>query len=210
MIHGQSGKTNAEKDPKATVILDKLKKQYKAYTSMEVQFELDMELPGRAKEVQKGTVIQQGKKFQVKMTDQEMYCDGNATWIYFKKNKEVQVLDASESSAGGFMSPQDMMLMYEKGEFSYTLAEERSVKGQHFADIEFKPVNKFAEYAKLRMTVDKKSNKMLSLRVFSKDGSRFTLSIKSLIPNKKYAPATFSFNPKSVPGIHVEDLRMNE
>ncbi len=206
----QSAVPSSEKDPKATVLLDKLKKVYKSYSSIEVVFNFEIQLPGRAAEVQAGTVIQQGKQFRLKMTDQEMYSDGKTTWVYLKKNKEVQIFSAAEASETGFISPMELMTMYEKGAFSYAITEERNVKGKQFVDIEFKPTDKFAEYSKLRMTLDKTSNKMLSLRIFSKEGSRFALSIASLTPNKKYAPSTFVFNPKSVAGVHVEDLRMNE
>jgi len=210
LVTAQSAASGPEKDSRATVILDQLRKQYKSYSAMEVAFDLEMQLPGRAAEKQTGLVIQQGKQFQVKMQEQEMYSDGKTTWVYLKKNKEVQIFDAADALSGGFISPSDMMQMYDNGEFSYILAEERSVQGKKYADIEFKPVDRYAEYSKIRMTVDKNSKKMVSLKVFSKDGSRFILQVKSLVPNKKYAPATFVFNAKAVPGVHVEDLRMND
>ncbi len=209
-LMAQSAVPKSEKDSRATVLLDKLRKQYKSYSAMEVAFDLEIQLPGRAVEKQSGTVIQQGKQFQVKMKEQEMYSDGKTTWVYLKKNKEVQIFEAADALSGGFISPSDMMQMYDNGSFSYVLAEERVVQAKKYADIEFKPVDRYAEYSKIRMTVDKNSNKMVSLKVFSKDGSRFILQVKSLVPNKKYAPAMFVFNAKAVPGIHVEDLRMND
>jgi outer membrane lipoprotein-sorting protein len=212
VVMGQTTATmtkSKDSDPKAKTILDKLKKQYDSYKSMEVKFEIDLELPGKAVEKQKGTVIQDGKKYQVKLQDQEIYADGKTIWVYLKKNKEVQITDMEEGEASAFMSPKQMMTMYDSGEFVYSIIEERKVGNAQFVDIEFKPLSKKTEYTKMRLTIDKKANKMVSLRVFSRDGSRYTLKVSDILPNKKYDPAMFTFNTKSVQGLHIEDLRMD-
>jgi len=206
---GSTMTKKSQSDPKAKVILDKLKKQYDSYKTMEVKFEIELELPGKALEKQKGTVIQDGKKYQVKLQDQEIYADGKTIWVYIKKNKEVQISEMEEGDSAVFMSPKQMMTMYESGDFVYAITEERKVGNSQLADIEFKPLTKKSEYTKMRLTIDTKTNKMLFLRVFSKDGSRYTLKVSDILPNKKYDPALFTFNSKSVPGIHIEDLRMD-
>jgi len=209
IIFGQNTFTSKrDSDPKAKVILDKLKKQYDSYKSMEVKFEMEMELPNQPKELQKGTIIQDGIKYQVKMKDQEIYADGKTIWIYLKKNKEVQITDMDDTSSD-FLSPKQMMSLYNKGDFAYSIIEERNVNGQQFADIEFKPLTKKTDYTKMRLTVDKKTNKMISLRVFSRDGSRYTLKVSDIIANKKYESGIFTFNPKAAPGVHIEDLRID-
>jgi outer membrane lipoprotein-sorting protein len=209
-VSAQNTYTKAsDSDPKAKVILDKLKATYNGYKSMEVKFDIDLELPNKPKVTQKGTIIQSGTKFQAKMTDQEVFSDGKTTWLYIKKNKEVQIMDAAEGASSAVMSPKQMMTLYEKGEYVYTIVEERTVGKDVWVDIEFKPLKKRSEYSKIRLTIDKKANKMVSLRVFSKDGSKYTLKVNSLTPNLKYDPAIFVFNTKSYPGIHIEDLRMD-
>lgn len=198
-----------DSDPQAKILLDKLKKQYESYKTMEVKFEMELELPGQSKEVQKGTVIQDGNKYQVKMNDQEIYANGKTVWIYLKKNKEVQITDMDISDGADMMSPKQMMRLYEKGDFAYTITEEKKVGNQQLVDIEFKPLSKKSEYTKMRLTIDKKANKMISLRVFSRDGSRYALKVSDITANKKYEPGIFTFNPKAVPGVHIEDLRMD-
>lgn len=201
--------TKKDIDPKARQILDKLKKQYDSYKSMEVKFELTMELPGQPAELQKGNVIQDGKKYMVKMNDQEIYSDGKTVWVYLKKNKEVQINNAEEGAGSEFLSPKQMLRLYETENFVYAITEERTENGKQVADIEFKPLEKKSEYSKMRLTVDKSANKMLSLRIFSKDGSRYTLKVNDLIPNKTYEAGIFAFNPKAYPGVHIEDLRID-
>ena len=139
---------------------------------------------------------------------QEIYADGKTIWIYLKKNKEVQITDMDDTSSD-FLSPKQMMSLYNTGDFAYSIIEERNVNGQQFADIEFKPLTKKTDYTKMRLTVDKKTNKMISLRVFSRDGSRYTLKVSDIIANKKYESGIFTFNPKAAPGVHIEDLRID-
>lgn len=201
--------TSTASDPKAKVILDKLKKEYNNYKTMEVQFQMDLELPNKPIETQKGVLIQDNKKFKLAMKEQEIYSDGKNTWIYLISNKEVQILDAMEDSQSDFMSPKKMMTIYESGDYQYAIVDERNVGGQQFVDIEFKPLSKKVEFSKIRLTVDKKSNKMIALRMFLKDGSRYTLKMNNLITNKKYDASLFVLNTKALKGVQIEDLRLN-
>ncbi len=208
--NGQNTYTKAsDSDPKAKALLDKLKNSYDGYKSMDVKFELEIEIPNKLKETQKGSVLQAGSKFVAKMSDQEVYSDGKTTWLYFKKNKEVQIMDVDESVGGAVMSPKQMMTIYQSGDYVFSIVDERKVGTQTWVDIEFKPIKKRSEYTKIRLTIDKKANKMVYLRVFSKDGSKYTLKINTLTPNVRYDASTFVFNPKAIPGLHVEDLRMD-
>ncbi|MBK9254766.1 MAG: outer membrane lipoprotein carrier protein LolA [Saprospiraceae bacterium] len=210
-IRSQNATFSSKKDidPKAKQILDKLKKQYDSYKTMEVKFELTLELPGQSPEIQKGSVIQDGKKYQVKMNDQEIYADGKNVWVYLKKNKEVQISDMDETGGSDVMSPKQMLRLYETENFVYAITAEKNDGGKQVVDIEFKPLDKKSEYTKMRLSVDKKENKMLSLHIFSRDGSRYTLKVNDILSNKTYDPTIFSFNPKAYPGVHIEDLRID-
>ena len=198
-----------DSDPKAKAVLDKLKKQYDAYKTMEVKFELEVEMPGQTTAIQKGSLVQDGAKYQLKLPDQEIYADGKTSWLYLKKNKEVQINDMGTEDNSLFISPKQMMSIYQKGEYIYSIIEERNVGKSKYVDIEFKPSSKKSDFAKIRLTIDKTANKMISLRVFSKDGSRYTLKVSNVVTNKKYELSFFTLNTKALNGVHVEDLRMD-
>ncbi len=200
----------SESDPKAKKILDGLKKQYNAYKSLEINFELDIELPGKSKETQKGKLIQAGKKFLAALTDQDVYCDGKTVWLHLKSNKEVQINNYEEGKSNEMMmSPTEMMKMYESGKYIYAVSGNAVENGVNATLIEFKPIDKKSEYSKLRLAVDTKNNKAVNMKVFSKDGSRYTLVLKNLTPNKSYTADTFVFNAKKNPGVRIEDLRID-
>lgn len=199
----------SDSDPKAKKILDALKKEYNGYKSMEVVFELVLELKGQPTETQKGKLIQQGKKYQVSIADQEIYCDGKAVWLYLKSNKEVQINDFEEGPGSDVMSPAEMLRLYESGQYAYAITGNAIENGTNVTQIEFKPLDKNSEYSKIRLSVSEKNNKASSIKVFSKDGSRYTLVVKSIVPNKTYASDVFVFNAKKHPGVHIEDLRID-
>ena len=198
-----------DNDPNAKRILDKLKKEYDSYKTMELNFSLELELPGQPKETQKGLVAQDGNKYLVKLDQQEIYCDGKLLWVYLKKNNEVQINNFNPKDAEGIITPKDMMQLYSKGNFAYAITGEGTENNQAVTFIEFKPLDADSEYSKFRLAVDTKLNKMVSMKVFSKDGSRYTLTVKELTPNKKFDNGFFVFNTSKYKGIRVEDLRID-
>lgn len=200
---------SSDSDPKAKKILDALKKEYNGYKAMEISFELILELKGQAPETQKGKLIQQGKKYFVSVSDQEVYCDGKTVWLHQKANKEVQINSFEEGPGADMMSPSEMLRMYESGQYAYAITGNATENGTKVTQIEFKPLDKNSEYSKIRLSVAENTNKATSIKVFSKDGSRYTLNVKSIVPNKTYAPEIFVFNAKQHPGVHIEDLRID-
>ena len=210
LVFGQKGTmlSKSDNDPKAKKILDGIKKDFDKYKSVEIEFELELEMPQQPKELQKGKLMSQGKKFAVQMKDQEIYCDGKTVWFYSKSNKEVQINHFDENDKAGFLSPAELLKMYQNGDFVYAITGEATEMGATVTHIEFKPLDGNSEYSKMRLSIEKNTNKLKQFRVFSKDGSRYSLILKTLTPNKSFGTNTFVFNPKSIPGIYVEDLRI--
>jgi outer membrane lipoprotein-sorting protein len=212
-IFAQTNKTKdytkaADSDAKAKAILDKVRKKYEAYNSLEMSFTLNMELAEQPKQTQKGKLARQGSKYRVEMPMQSVISDGKALWVIFPQNKEVQInpMPAPDED-GNFFSPETFFNFYNKGKFAYVLVNEYAQGGKTLQQIEFKPLDKNFDYSKLRMEVDKKTNDIASVKAFGKDGSRFTLTISQLTPNKTFASGYFTFDKAKYPGYHIEDLR---
>ena len=201
----------ADNDPAATKILDKVSKKYEAYKSIESTFSLEIDIPEEPTQVQKGFMKTQGKKYYVDIDEMTLICDDVNFWMIDKRNKEVQLNDApdeEEVEDEGMLSPQDFYDFYKKGEYVYALTNALTENGKPVYQIEFKPLDEDSEYSKIRMTIEKKTSVVKRVKVFSKDGSRFTLKINKISPNKSYVKADFVFNKANYKGYHVEDLRM--
>ena len=198
-----------DSDPAATRLLDKLKVEYDSYSSMEVDFDLLMEFPGQPAENQKGKVIQQGEMYFLELDERAIYANGEYVWMHIKKNNEVQINDADMGEEANMLSPKDMLKLYESGEFVYAIVAEPLLDGKKVTQIEFKPLDRDSEFSKMALYIDKATKKMAQMKVFSKDGSKYTLKINDITPNKKYDLAVFGFDESKFPGIYVEDLRID-
>lgn len=212
VIHAQSPPAPAppeKSDPEAKKILDKARKKHEAHKTVEAAFSLTIELPGQPKEIQKGTITQDGIKFRLEMDQQTIVSDGKTTWVYLKKNNEVQINDFDPNDTeNGFFTPRDLLKRYEKGDFLYAVTDKVTEGGVVFTHIEFKPKDRNSEHAKLRVSIDEKTSSIQSIKAFNKDGSRYTFLITRLSPNKTFAGGHFSFDKSKYPGVKVEDLRM--
>ena len=198
-------------DPAARAILEKLRTKYEAYKSVEADFKLTIEIPEEEEEVQNGNLAQKGEQYRMTLDNQAIYCDGKTLWLYLKSNNEVQVNDVDDfEEEDEMLSPKDLLRIYEKEDFIYGLTNDGFENGVAIQQIEFKPTDKDSEYAKMRLTVDKKKNQIMRIKAFAVDGARYTMEVKKFKPNLTYKPADFIFNPKNFPGIHVEDLRIND
>jgi outer membrane lipoprotein-sorting protein len=198
----------SDSDPKAKAILDKVRKKYEGFKSMEAAFTLEIEFPEQPKQSQKGKVARQDKKYRVEMDDQSMLSDGTAVWVIMPKNKEVQINPMPEKGEDdNLLSPENLFNFYNKGKFTFVLVNEYAQGGKVLQQIEFKPLEKNYEYSKVRMEVDKKTNEVYSVKAFGKDGSRYTLIVNQLTANKTFAANHFTFDKAKYAGYHIEDLR---
>ncbi len=197
-----------ESDPKAKAILDKVRKKYDGYKSLEVAFTLEIELPEQPKETQKGKIARQGDKYRVDLSSQSILSDGKAVWLIMNSNKEVQINNMpEEGEEDDILSPQSLFNFYNKGKFVYALVNEYAEGGKVLQQIEFKPLDKTYDYSKIRMTINKNTNEVLMVKAFGKDSSRYTFSINQLSSNKTFAANYFTFDKSKYPGYHIEDLR---
>lgn len=196
-------------DPAAKKVLDKIRKKYEGYKTVEAAFTLAIEVPDQPKEVQKGSVSQEDKKFRLEMDQQTIISDGKTTWVYLKKNNEVQINDADPAGTeNAFLTPKELLRRYQKGDFLYAITDKITENGRLLTQIEFKPIDRRSEYSKLRVSIDEKKGTIESIKAIARDGSRYTFNITRLAPNKTFGGDHFTFDAKKYPGVRVEDLRM--
>lgn len=210
-LQAQTVKTPpAEKsDPEAKKVLDRVRKKYESYKTFEVAFSFTIEQAEQPKQVQKGVIGQDGDKFKLDMSDQLVIDDTKTTWIYLKKNNEVQITDSEPSNSDlGFFSPRQLLKRYQKGDFLYAISDKISEGSKVITYIEFKPVDRRFEYSKVRIGIDEKTGTIQSIKAFGKNGDRYTFTVNRFYPNKALDANYFKFDSSKFPGVHVEDLRM--
>lgn len=199
-----------DSDPQSQAILEELKKQYESYKSVEAQFTLNIQIPEEDLIVQKGTISQLGEKYHLSTEGQTIISDGKTLWYYVRNNNEVQInsVDPDEENED-MLSPQNFLKFYEKNAFICAPIISGRENNESVRWIELKPTDTDTEYFKLRLSIANKSTDLLRIKAFSKDGSRYTLELDKLSPNKTYSDTHFTFNKADYPNVRVEDLRLD-
>ncbi len=209
-ILAQPSSVNASAtDSKANTLLDKVKKQYDSYTSLESKFKLEFKLAEQPKaEIISGKVYQQGDNFRAEMGND--FVIGNGQNIWQKSGKSVQLKCANSKDADELMTPKTLIRMYEKKEFVFGItgasAEGWSKKATILTG---KPTNRRSEFTKIVLAIDQKTNHIVSVTAFGRDQSRSKVSIDAPSVNQKYNSSMFNFDKSQFPDVKMQDLRID-
>ena len=79
--------------------------------------------------------------------------------------------------------------------------------GKETTEIEMTPINKWQDFERLTIAIDKKTNSVVMVRFTTRDGSKNKLTISNYNSNNKYTNDLFQFNKNNHPGVEIIDLR---
>ncbi len=193
-------------DPDAKKILDNVSAKFQTYKSVEAHFTLNIEnSAGKTLGTKSGVVSMKNSKYRISVSGQEIYSDGTNIWTYDKSANEVQItkFDASTST----ITPQKMFTNFYDKDFLYKLNGESKEGNKTLQEIELTPVDKTKAFFKVLVEVDKRTNSIVSTKVFQKTGDRYIYSITSMKTNTNLPDGLFVFNPADHPKVEVIDLR---
>lgn len=193
-------------DPDAKVILDKVSKKFKTYSSVQAAFNLKVEdAKGKVQGTKNGTVYMKGGKYKVMITGQEIYSDGVNTWTYDKAANEVTITRIDP--AANTITPQKLFTNFYDKDFLYKLNGEKKIGNKMIQEIELTPVDKSKPFYKVFVYVDKGSQTLSSTKILEKNGNKYTYTITSFNPKANLTDALFVFNKSKYPGVEEVDLR---
>jgi outer membrane lipoprotein-sorting protein len=194
-------------DESALAILEKIKTDFEAHKNHKIDFEFLVEYPGEQTIVELGTLLQSGDKFELELEDKKIISNNKTVWLYLKEANEVQINDADFGDEGEFMSPSTLFNLYQSKEYIFAISSQNIENGIAMTQIECKPLDPNSEYSKMRLSIQDKGNKVISMKIFSKDGSRFTMKILNHKLDVTVPVGAFEFNAADYHGVIIEDLR---
>ena len=193
----------AQEDTKAKGILDKLSAKTKAYKTIKADFQFTMVNKAEGtNESQSGKIELKGDKYILTISGQDVISDGSSMWTILKESKEVQINEIDEEDEDA-ISPNKIFTLYEEG-FKYKYVKED--KGMHIINLYPKAAADKA-YHRIVLYINKAKNEISKVKVYGKDGTTTTYSIKSFTPNSTIPDTKFSFNKTKFPGYEIIDLR---
>jgi outer membrane lipoprotein-sorting protein len=191
-------------DSKAKEVLDKSSEVYKSNSGIYSKFTQSIEIPGGKINSKNGEIYIKANKYKIKFSDQEIYCNEKSVWTYLKDVNEVQINDYEPDPSD--MTPYNMFNIYQK-DFYYIKTADENVLDKPCNVIDLSPKDKSRSYFKVRIWINKQTNLLSRIKIFDKNGYRYTYTINSININSKIEDSEFNFDKNKYPGVHIEDLR---
>lgn len=193
---------NAQNDPKATAILNKVSKLYKSYTTIKSTFTITTTTAQGKSTSSSGTVWIKGTKYKLDYAGQEIYCNGKFIWTYSKEDNEVtkEVYKIKDNS----ITPNEIFTIYNR-DFKNAYEGPTVKDGKTYEVIKMVSKKK-VNYSYLKLEIDNSTNKIHRMLQHFKNGTEIAYSIGQLTPNSAIADNYFEWNAGSHPGVTEIDL----
>ncbi|HPD53488.1 MAG: LolA family protein [Bacteroidota bacterium] len=192
-------------DAKSQEVLKSVSAKYKSFKSLKASFTVTIESPGKAKEVQKGTLYIKGDKYRLEFAGQDVISDGKTRWTYVKDANEIQIDNQRKDENA--ITPTNIFTLYEKGWNSKYIGEAKEPSGPAH-QIELVPIEpKKKNVFKVKIAVSKADKFIVSAKVFDKNGGFQTFQVDKLSPDILTDDTQFVYNATRYPGAEVVDLR---
>jgi len=196
--------TNVKSQDKlVTDILDKLNKNTKGYTSIQIEFEhIFTNKSAGINEKSSGIFDLKGNNFRIDMYEQLIINNGTTQWIYLKEMNEVQIMDYDLEDEDA-LSPSKLFTIYNE-DYKNTYVAEKMIGGIKMHIIDLFP-KEIGPIMKIRLTINDPKSQIHILALYDKNGGIYTYNIKNFKTDIKLTP--FTFDSTNFPAVEVIDLR---
>ncbi len=165
----------AQKDKKATAILDRVIEKTESHKSLEVEFIYAMDnLEADIHESKEGTLLVMGDKYKLNIAEQIVISDGTTMWTLLLEDEEVMINEVEDDSES--ITPTNLLNSYGENYKSKYIKEDR-FNGKTVELIELTPL-KGKTYSKIELAIEKGLDQIYSFSIFDKNGSTYSYTIK--------------------------------
>ncbi|UKJ09027.1 LolA family protein [Solitalea lacus] len=206
MVVSAAGFAQSPAEKQAKDILTGVSAKYRSLDGIKTDFSYTLENPSeKINETQNGTLYikQKTNKYKVILGGTELFSDGKLSYTYLKDAKEIQINNLEKNGEG--LNPAQIFTIYEKG-FKYLLKGEKKDGASIVQLIDLVPLST-KQFSKIELSVDKKLKQLKQIKIFDKNGNRYTYKVKTFVQNPKVDDTFFAFDKKKFPGVEVVDLR---
>ncbi len=197
---------SAQTDPKAKAVLNKLINQFENKT-VKIDFKLtiaDTKLDENNKDVILGNLVMQEDMFRLEVPKVKTYFDGKDQYVYVMANKEVSVTTPTVDELQD-INPAYMLKFAQQSTVQFSLDNKKNLS---YYIIDVFPEHQLKKsYYKSIIKVDKKTNKLISIKVLSQNGIHTSFEVRNFDNKLKVEKNFFIFDTKANSGVIINDLR---
>lgn len=186
-------------DKQAQKIVEAVSKKITTDSPILISYTMAIKAGNKTLETQKGTLLSNGAKFQLKAQGFEDYCDGANYWHYVKETSEVE-LSVIDQTNNIFNFP-NMIKTYSKDFRPKLIREEET---NYVIDL---IPNKSTNVSKIRIVSNKTTNRLKEMTIHVRGGNTYQITFSSYKPNQATKTNDFSFPTQTYPQVEVIDLR---
>ena len=185
----------AQSDEKATAILAKVSAINKAYSNIDVAFDYTLQNPAaKVNDKREGSLLLSGQQFHLVLMGQKITSDGKIVW--YDMGEEVQIKPIAEFMEETDLDPRNIFTQYTKG-FKTKYKGEKKVGGKDVHVIDLYPeIPGKKPYSRIELSIDKATNHIVASTTFGKDGTNYTLVVKTMKTNTTVSAGQFVFDKK--------------
>lgn len=201
--------SNAQQDPQAGAILDKVAEINRSFQTIKASFQLTViDLQQDSKEVFDGNIALKKGMFKLELMDNITFYDKTTVWNYLPDVQEVNINAAEDVDIGySFLTnPASLFAMY-KEDFKYRLIGEKNIEQEIQYFIDLVPKERDSEYSSIKLLISKKDLLLQSATFMGKDGIHYIIKIIRFEHDINLEDSYFRFDPGKHPDVEVIDLR---
>lgn len=192
-------------DGGANALLNKVSAQYRGYASMQFNYTMKATKNEKTLSVTKGDFQIKGNKYRTIFGDQQIFCDGVSIWNFSKSTNEVSIYEFDPDDDQNLLNPQTVLKDWDK-QFRAKFIRDEFVNSVQLSIIDLTP--KTAQsYYRIRVFIDKASNRITKIAVYEKDNTVYSYNIEQFKANIGIDDKVFVFNKSAHPGVEINDMR---
>jgi len=198
---------NAQQDPEAKVILDRMAETIKQYQSIQSDFSLIVfDHKENHKNTSKGSIIIKGDKYQVASGGTTVFFNGTTMWTYAEEDNEVTITEPDSGDDDFLSNPAKVFAFYDR-DFKYMYRGETTIDSTVMHEIDLFPRNLDQPYSRIKVFIAKNTGQLAILSAVGKDGVDYSVFLKNMVTNKVFPDEVFTFEPAKHKKITVVDMR---
>ena len=201
--------SNAQQDPQAGAILDKVAEINRSFQTIKASFQLTViDLQQDSKEVFDGNIALKKGMFRLELMDNITFYDKTTVWNYLPDVQEVNINAAEDVDIGNsfLTNPAILFAMY-KEDFKYRLIGEKNIEQEIQYLIDLVPKERDSEYSSIKLLISKKDLSLQSATFMGKDGIHYIIKITRFEHDINLEDSYFRFDPAKHPDVEVIDMR---
>jgi outer membrane lipoprotein carrier protein len=202
------GRLNAQQDPEAKKILDRVSEKNKSYSTIQVNFVLSID---NRRENQKsstsGLIKIKGEKYYMESMGTKVYFNGKIMWSYAEDINEVTISEP-DTVSGDFVENPALIFDFYNRDFKYHLVGESKLDAGWMYEIDLFPKELNQPYSRFKIFIRRDTDELYMVKAIGKDGVDYSAYLKDPKYNQPIGDEVFTFKPEKHKGIEVVDMRM--